>query len=164
MSASRIDTSRMRVCTGHSLLLLSLPNRSLLQGSWSIFKVPSKLFFRIIHRTTDECARYYARVERVYPPKYSSDPKARDAHKDSPSSSASSSSEDDAPHVIGGDLKIPTKDANTQDNPTLYYYWVHILELEKDKSHDKSKGSFRGVEIQLVGSLMEVQCGMMRYD
>lgn len=110
--------------------------------------------------------RYYARVEKVYPPKYSSDARARDAHKDSSSSSTSSSLEDDAPHVIGGDLKIPTKDANVQDNPTLYFYWVHILELEKDKSHDKNKSAARSTEKdgKMVGSLMEVQCGMMRYD
>lgn len=110
--------------------------------------------------------RYYARVEKVYPPKYSSDARARDAHKDSSSSSTSSSLEDDAPHVIGGDLKIPTKDANVQDNPTLYFYWVHILELEKDKSHDKNKSATRSTDKdgKMVGSLMEVQCGMMRYD
>ncbi|RDB28913.1 hypothetical protein Hypma_015347 [Hypsizygus marmoreus] len=105
--------------------------------------------------------KYYARVEKVYPPKYSSDVRARDAHKDS----SSSSSEDDAPHVIGGDLKIPTKDANIQDNPTLYFYWVHILELEKDKSHDKKQGAKPAdKESNMVGSLMEVQCGMMSRD
>jgi hypothetical protein len=73
--------------------------------------------------------------------------------------------EDDAPHVIGGDLKIPTKDAIVQDNPALYFYWVHILELEKDKSHDKSKGASKSSDKdgKMVGSLMEVQCGMMRY-
>jgi bromodomain adjacent to zinc finger domain protein 1A len=109
--------------------------------------------------------RYYARVEKVYPPKYSSDARARDAHKDSPSSSTSSL-EDDAPHILGGDLKIPTKDAIAQDNPALYFYWVHILELEKDKSHDKSKGASKSSDKdgKMVGSLMEVQCGMMRYE
>ncbi|KAF5377663.1 hypothetical protein D9615_005253 [Tricholomella constricta] len=109
--------------------------------------------------------KYYARVEKVYPPKYSSDVGARDAHKES-SSSSTSSLEDDAPHVIGGDLKVPTKDANVQDNPTLYFYWVHILELEKDKSHDKKQGGSKGTEKdgKMVGSLMEVQCGMMSRD
>jgi bromodomain adjacent to zinc finger domain protein 1A len=103
-------------------------------------------------------------VEKVYPPKYSSDARARDAHKDSPASSTSSL-EDDAPHILGGDLKVPTKDAIAQDNPALYFYWVHILELEKDKSHDKSKGASKSSDKdgKMVGSLMEVQCGMMRY-
>jgi hypothetical protein len=114
--------------------------------------------------STDNGCRYYARVEKVYPPKYSSDARARDAHKDSPSSSTSSL-EDDVPHIIGGDLKIPTKDAITQDDPALYFYWVHILELEKDKSHDKNKGVSKSLDKdgKMVGSLMEVQCGMMRY-
>lgn len=107
--------------------------------------------------------RYYARVEKVYPPKYSSDEKARDAHKD-PSSSSASSLEDEALHVIGGDLKIPVKDANARDDPMLYYYWVHILELEKDKSHSKDKTAAREAEkdAKLIGSVMEVQCPMMR--
>ncbi|KAF8078446.1 chromatin remodeling complex protein [Lyophyllum atratum] len=109
--------------------------------------------------------KYYARVEKVYPPKYSSDVRARDAHKESPSSSTSTL-EDDAPHIIGGDLKIPTKDANIQDNPALYFYWVHILELEKDKSHDKKASSSKSADKdgKMVGSLMEVQCGMMSRD
>jgi len=107
--------------------------------------------------------RYYARVEKVYPPKYSSDEKARDAHKD-PSSSSASSLEDEAPHVIGGDLKTPVKEANALDDPLLYYYWVHILELEKDKSHSKDKTAAREAEkdAKLIGSVMEVQCPMMR--
>ncbi|KAF8634015.1 hypothetical protein AX15_001187 [Amanita polypyramis BW_CC] len=109
--------------------------------------------------------KYYARVEKVYPPKYSSDEKARDAHKD-PSSSSASSLEDEALHIIGGDLKIPIKDANARDDPILYYYWVHILELEKDKSHSKDKTAAREAEkdAKLIGSVMEVQCAMMSRD
>ncbi|KAF8640381.1 hypothetical protein AX17_000051 [Amanita inopinata Kibby_2008] len=109
--------------------------------------------------------KYYARVEKVYPPKYSSDEKARDAHKD-PSSSSASSLEDEVPHVIGGDLKVPVKDANARDDPMLYYYWVHILELEKDKSHSKDKTAAREAEkdAKLIGSVMEVQCAMMSRD
>ncbi|PFH54635.1 hypothetical protein AMATHDRAFT_134914 [Amanita thiersii Skay4041] len=109
--------------------------------------------------------KYHALVEKVYPPKYSSDEKARDAHKD-PSSSSASSLEDEAPHVIGGDLKIPIKDANARDDPILYYYWVHIQELEKDKSHSKDKTAAREAEkdAKLIGSVMEVQCAMMSRD
>lgn len=73
--------------------------------------------------------------------------------------------EEEEPHVLGGDLKIPAKDANAKDDPTLYFYWVHILELEKDKN-DKSKGATtkptEAPDPQMIGSLMEVQCGMMR--
>ncbi|KAF8912833.1 ATP-utilizing chromatin assembly and remodelling N-terminal-domain-containing protein [Gymnopilus junonius] len=107
--------------------------------------------------------KYYARVEKVYPPKYNADPKARDAHMDAPSSSAL---DDDPPHVIGGDLKISAKEAYANDDPTLYYYWVHLIELERDKSHEKGKSSTKVTEQdkRLVGSLIEVQCGMMSRD
>ncbi|KAG6911832.1 hypothetical protein DXG01_000079 [Tephrocybe rancida] len=108
--------------------------------------------------------KYYARVEKVYPPKYSADVGARDAYKEVPLSSTTSLDED-APHVIGGDLKIPTKEANIQDNPALYFYWVHIIELEKDKSHEKKQGGSKNAEKDnAIGSLMEVQCGMMSRD
>ncbi|KAF8973733.1 ATP-utilizing chromatin assembly and remodelling N-terminal-domain-containing protein [Flammula alnicola] len=107
--------------------------------------------------------KYYARVEKVYPPKYNADAKARDAHMDA---SSSSTLDDDPPHVIGGDLKIPAKDAFAKDNPTLYYYWVHLTELERDKSHEKGKSSTKITDSdkRLVGSLIEVQCGMMSRD
>ena len=79
-------------------------------------------------------------------------------------SSSSSALDDDPPHVIGGDLSIPAKDAYAKDDPTLYYYWVHLTDLERDKSHEKGKGSTKVTEQdrRLVGSLIEVQCGMMR--
>ncbi|KAG6813076.1 hypothetical protein H0H92_014135 [Tricholoma furcatifolium] len=102
---------------------------------------------------------YYAKVERVYPPKYVGNVAARDAYKDA------TEPIEDAPHVIGGDLKIPTKDANAQDNPAHYFYWVHILELEKDKSHEKKQASSKTADKDLtIGSLMEVQCGMLSRD
>ena len=80
-----------------------------------------------------------------------------------PSPSSSVSLEADPPHIIGGDLKIPSKDAYNNDNPTLYYYWVHVLELEKDKNSDKPRAIPRNnEERKMIGSLLEVQCGMMR--
>jgi len=71
---------------------------------------------------------------------------------------------EDPPHVIGGDLRIPTKEATAKDDPLQYYYWVHVTELEKDKSHEKGKSSVKNNdnESNLVGSLIEVQCGIMR--
>lgn len=63
-------------------------------------------------------------------------------------------------------MKIPIKEANARDDPTKYFYWVQVLELEKEKSHEKHKSSGKaaGKEGELTGSLMEVQCGRMRYD
>ena len=68
------------------------------------------------------------------------------------------------PHVIGGDLNVHASQAQIQDNPTLYYYWVFLTELERDKSHEKGKSSVKITENdkKLVGSLIEVHCGMMR--
>ena len=101
--------------------------------------------------------RYFARVDRVYPPKYNADPKARDAHMDNPSSS---SLDDDPPHLVGCDLKISNEEAIVNDNPALYYYWVYLTELERDKSHEKAKTSMN--DKPLVGSLIEVSCKTMR--
>lgn len=105
--------------------------------------------------------RYHARVEKVYPPKYNADPKARDAHIDA---SSSSTLDVDPPHVIGGDLKIDSKEAYNNDNPTLYYYWVHIIDLEREKSHEKGKSTAKvsDKDRRLVGSLIEVQSSIMR--
>ncbi|KAF9535857.1 chromatin remodeling complex protein [Crepidotus variabilis] len=108
--------------------------------------------------------KYYARVDKVYPPKYHADPKARDAHMDPASSS--NLDKNDPPHVIGGDLKTSSVDALNKDNPALYYYWVYLTELERDKSHEKNKSGTKITEQdkKLVGSLIEVHCGMMSRD
>ncbi|KAF9458184.1 chromatin remodeling complex protein [Collybia nuda] len=173
-----IDSERQEARTMHSRFSEPLKPAVLKAVQWQVMGRLDHLVEAVYDRFKDRYfkdervlvdlsgTKYYARVEKVYPPKYSSDARARDAHKDSASSSTSSSLEDDAPHIIGGDLKVPTKDANVQDNPTLYFYWVHILELEKDKSHDKNKNATRTTEKdgKMVGSLMEVQCGMMSRD
>ncbi|KAJ7139826.1 ATP-utilizing chromatin assembly and remodelling N-terminal-domain-containing protein [Mycena epipterygia] len=112
--------------------------------------------------------KYYARVDKVFPPKYSNDTSARDAHKPNAASSSVSPIEDeDPPHALGGDLKEPVKDANSRDDPKLYYYWVHIVELEKEKSHDKQKSTAaKNAEKdgKMIDSLREVQCDMMSRD
>ncbi|THU94815.1 chromatin remodeling complex protein [Dendrothele bispora CBS 962.96] len=105
--------------------------------------------------------KYHAMVDRVYPPKYSTDPQARDAHKGT--SSSRSTIDDEKSHNIEGDLKIPVKDVNAKDDPNLYYYWVHILEMERDKN-DKNKAAKSEESAQMIGSLMEVQCGRMSRD
>ncbi|KAJ6519530.1 chromatin remodeling complex protein [Mycena sanguinolenta] len=111
--------------------------------------------------------KYYARVDKVFPPKYSNDTSARDAHK--PSTNGASSSvlpleEEAPPHILTGDLKEPAKDANARDDPKLYYYWVHVLELEKDKAHDKQKANAVDKDGKMIDSLREVQCDMMSRD
>ncbi|KAJ7630650.1 chromatin remodeling complex protein [Roridomyces roridus] len=114
--------------------------------------------------------KYYARVDKVFPPKYNNDTEARDAHKPNTAASSSASpdeNEEDPPHNISGDLKEPAKDANAKDDPKLYYYWVHILELEKEKSHDKAKATAaKNAEKdgKMIDSLREVQCDMMSRD
>ena len=107
-------------------------------------------------------SRYYAQVDKVYPPKYNADPKARDAHIDP---SSSSNLDEDPPHIIGGDLKTPNQEAIAKDNPALYYYWVYLTELERDKSHEKGKATTKITDNdkKLVGSLIEVTCKMMKY-
>ncbi|CAA7266601.1 unnamed protein product [Cyclocybe aegerita] len=107
--------------------------------------------------------RYYARVEKVYPPKYNADSKARDAYIDAASTSAL---DDDPPHVIGGDLHYTLQESIAKDDPALYYYWVHLTELEKDKSHEKGKSTPKVTEHdkKLIGSLIEVQCNILSRD
>lgn len=74
---------------------------------------------------------------------------------------SSSSVKLDPPHVIGGDLKISNEEAIANDNPALYYYWVFLTDVERDKSHEKAKLTMNGKP--LVGSLIEVRCKSMRY-
>ncbi|KAG2023292.1 hypothetical protein CC2G_000962 [Coprinopsis cinerea AmutBmut pab1-1] len=105
--------------------------------------------------------RYLAQVDRVYPPKYT-DSKVRDSYKNIPSSIAGP----DELHAIGGDLKIPLEETLQRDNPEGYFYWCYLLELEKDKSHEKGKAKAADIhkDGKLVGSLVEVRCQMMSRD
>jgi bromodomain adjacent to zinc finger domain protein 1A len=67
--------------------------------------------------------------------------------------------------MIAGDLKIPAKDANAKDEPTKYFYELQILELEKDKSHDKHRTMAKGgKEDDRTGTTIDVQCNLMRCD
>ncbi|KAL4267617.1 Chromatin remodeling complex protein [Pleurotus pulmonarius] len=109
--------------------------------------------------------KYYARVERVYPPKYFHDVDARDAFKPTDlTSNAIMAVDDEPPHVIAGDLNLPIKEANQRDDPTHYYYWVHILELEKDKPDKNRSAQQHEKDVGIIGSLMEVKCQMMSRD
>lgn len=103
--------------------------------------------------------RYLARIDRVYPPKFA-DSKIRDSYKNMPSSAL----EAEELHVVGSDLKTPLEETIQRDNPEGYYYWCYLLELEKDKSHEKGKGKSADMhkDGKLVGSLVEVRSPMMR--
>lgn len=127
-----------------------------------IFLVSSVLPYLPIQYIPETSIRYHARVDKVYPPKYNDDPKARDAHMDP---TATSTLDDDPPHVIGSDLKIPITESIARDDPALYYYWVYLTELERDKSHEKGKSTSKPTENdkKLVGSLIEVTCKKMRH-
>jgi len=98
--------------------------------------------------------RFYGLVMRVYPPRFKSDEHRRDAYDDS-----SLNRVDEEVHVVGGDLTIPLADANQRDDPELYYYWIYILEFEKEKG-EKGK---KEVAPQVIGSTMECHCRIMRY-
>lgn len=65
-------------------------------------------------------------------------------------------------HKIGGDLKIPAKEAQAKDDPLQYIYQVQILEEPHDKSHEKGKAVQKD-KGQWSGRLVDVRCNTMRY-
>lgn len=103
--------------------------------------------------------RYLARIDRVYPPKFS-DPKVRDSFKNAPANAL----EKEELHVAGCDLGMSLEEANQLDNPELYYYWCLLLEMDKEKGHEKGKGKAVDKSDKLLGSLVEVRCPMMSRD
>lgn len=110
---------------------------------------------------------------QVFPPKVSTDvvaptavsPSKQASTSTSPTSDLSPMSEDEPHniHKLGGDLKVPAKDVNAKDDPAKYFYKVQILEEQNEKSHEKSKTTAKD-RAKWSGSLMEVQCSVMRYD
>ena len=65
-------------------------------------------------------------------------------------------------HKIGGDLKMPAKEALARDDPLKYLYKVQILEEQHERSHDKGKAAVKD-KAKWTGSLMDVQCSAMRF-
>ncbi|KAL0580304.1 hypothetical protein V5O48_001721 [Marasmius crinis-equi] len=124
----------------------------------------------LVDLTGTNLVRYVGVVNRVYPPKYNADPSSRDVYAEQADAAEASGKpvEQIIPHPIGGDLKTPVKDVNAQDDPNLYYYWVHILEPEKEKGEKSGKNSAKQNEelptSKVIGSLMEVQCARMSRD
>ena len=67
-------------------------------------------------------------------------------------------------HGIGGDLKIPAKEVNKEDDPNAYLYRVQIVEEEKPEgARDKMAVSTREARLKWNGSVMEVKCNIMRF-
>jgi len=91
---------------------------------------------------------------KVYPPHFKSDEQRKDTYDD-----PSLNHLDEETHVVGSNLGIPLTDANQRDDPELYYYWIYILEFEKEKG-EKGK---KEVMPQVIGSTMECHCRIMRY-
>lgn len=116
--------------------------------------------------------RFWAKVVQVFPPKSSTDVAAtlgassskQASTSTSPESLMSPMSDDELQtiHKLGGDLKVPAKEVNAKDDPAKYFYKVQILEEQNEKSHEKSKTSAKD-RAKWSGSLMEVQCSVMRY-
>jgi len=109
--------------------------------------------------------RFYAKVVQVYPPKVTGE--SVDTENQASSSSAppppNGTSPDDAVqiHKVGGDLKIPAKEALVRDDPSKYFYKVQILEEQHEKSHEKGKAAAKD-KAKWTGTLMDVQCSTMR--
>lgn len=69
-------------------------------------------------------------------------------------------------HVIGGDLKIPVKDAMEKDDPARYFYQIQIIDEERSsdsKLSVKDREARETNRAKWSASLMEVQCGVLRY-
>lgn len=111
--------------------------------------------------------RFFARVVEVFPPRPPSPPKP----DTTPVASTSSQPPPSPPkppcppiHNISGDLKVPAKEVNATDDPQKYYYKVQLLEEEKSESaRDKMAAYAKEARAKWTGSLMEVQCPVMRY-
>lgn len=111
--------------------------------------------------------RFFARVVEVFPPRPPSPPKP-DTNPIASTSSQPPPSPPKRPslpiHDIRGDLKTPAKEVNAADDPQKYYYKVQLLEEEKSESaKDKMAAYAKEARAKWTGSLMEVQCPVMRY-
>jgi bromodomain adjacent to zinc finger domain protein 1A len=110
--------------------------------------------------------RYHAIVQDVHLPNNSINHLKLESEVSSTATPASSRSDDEGAliHKIGGDLKIQSKDALAQDDPSRYSYWVRVMELERERGHDKgkTKAPVLGSEL-LTGTCTEVGCASMRY-
>jgi bromodomain adjacent to zinc finger domain protein 1A len=129
-----------------------------------------------LHSLMPDISRFWATVVQVFPPKLAGTDVAgpstaaptNHASTSTPTSPESDLSpmSDDEPqpiHNLSGDLKIPAKDVNAKDDPFKYFYKVQILEEQNEKSQEKSRTTAKD-RAKWNGSLMEVQCNVMRYE
>lgn len=112
--------------------------------------------------------RFYAKVVQVYLPNAVGESVSIPAESQASSSSAppppngASAGDTVQIHKLGGDLKIPAKEALVRDDPLKYLYKVQILEEQHEKSHEKGKAAAKD-KAKWTGSLMDVQCNAMRF-
>jgi bromodomain adjacent to zinc finger domain protein 1A len=111
--------------------------------------------------------RFYAKVLRISPPNPSTEvTEALPPNQASSSTSPVQADPEDTTndvqiHKIGGDLKIPAKEAQAKDDPVQYTYQVQILEEPHEKGHEKGKTSQKD-KGQWCGRLVDVRSNMMR--
>ncbi|KAA1468659.1 hypothetical protein DENSPDRAFT_857445 [Dentipellis sp. KUC8613] len=112
--------------------------------------------------------KFLARIVEVFPPRTNatSSPMKTEAADQSPVASSSNHVKSGPLplHVIGGNLKIPVKEANAADDPNKYYYRLQILEEDRPEGRDKLAASVKEARAKWSGSLMEVQCPAMSRD
>jgi bromodomain adjacent to zinc finger domain protein 1A len=109
--------------------------------------------------------RFYAKVVQVYPPNAADESVGAENQASSssapPPPNGTSAGDTVQIHKIGGDLKIPAKEALVRDDPLKYFYKVQILEEQHEKSHEKGKAAAKD-KAKWIGALMDVQCSTMR--
>ncbi|KAF6766364.1 ATP-utilizing chromatin assembly and remodelling N-terminal-domain-containing protein [Ephemerocybe angulata] len=168
-----LDSERQEARTLHSRFPEPLKSAVLRAVQWQVVGRLDHLVEAVYDRFKDRYfkgeyvivdlngTKFQARIDRVYPPKFSN-VEDRDTFKET----SANSLDLENPHSIGGDLKISLHESLESDNPDRYFYWVKLLEIEKDKGHEKGKSTKASdkVDGKLVGSLVEVQSPMMSRD
>ncbi|VDB99827.1 unnamed protein product [Peniophora sp. CBMAI 1063] len=108
--------------------------------------------------------KFTAFVVEVYPPRLTA-ANGSETHGASSSNGAPGMSGRKPVHGIGGDLKVPAKEVNKEDDPNTYLYRVQIVEEEKPEgARDKMAVSTREARLKWNGSVMEVKCNIMSRD
>jgi bromodomain adjacent to zinc finger domain protein 1A len=121
------------------------------------FRRKVRFYFPTTHPTSSNVLhRYFAKVIHVFPPRTGLDPTA---------TNGTSTSSPQALHAIGGDLKIPLKEATERDDPTKYYYQIQIIDEERSSDNKlsvKDREAREANRAKWSASLMEVKCGQLR--
>lgn len=162
-----VESERQEARTLHARFPEPLKSRVLRAVQWQVMGRLDHLVEAVFDRFKDryfkdekviveiEGVKYYGLIMKVYPPRFNSDEQRRDAYED-----PSLNRLDEETHVLGADLNIPLAESNQKDDPELYYYWIYILEFEKEKG-EKGK---KEIVPKVIGSTMECHCGIMSRD